>query len=164
MELHEAIDLYFRGEKATGIGGAVIGAVLLAAAFAVYRMHAGGFGAALAIPLVLLGLAAVVGGSVLAGKTGPQVAALHASIDGEGLSAERARMERVNANWPRFKIAWTTLSLTALLLLWAVRRDWAQGLGLALLLVGCLGFFVDVFAERRAHVYTDVLRTASEHR
>jgi hypothetical protein len=35
----------------------------------------------------------------------------------------------------------------------AVKRDWAHGVGLGLLLLATVLFFVDVFGERRAAVY-----------
>lgn len=47
--------------------------------------------------------------------------------------------------------------VVALVLLMGVRKDWASGLGLALLLVSTTLFFVDVFGERRAQVYTNAL-------
>jgi hypothetical protein len=50
------------------------------------------------------------------------------------------------------------LIVVALGLLMGVRRDWASGLGLALLLLSTTLFFVDVFGERRAQPYTEALR------
>jgi hypothetical protein len=67
-------------------------------------------------------------------------------------------MERVNANWRRAMTGWAVVIVVALALILAVRRDWSSGLGLALLLVSTILYFTDVFAERRALVYTTALR------
>jgi hypothetical protein len=45
-------------------------------------------------------------------------------------------------------------------LLLFVHREWASGLGLALLVTATMLFVVDVFAERRAGVYTAALEHA----
>jgi hypothetical protein len=54
--------------------------------------------------------------------------------------------------------AWAVVIAIALVLILAVRRDWSSGLGLALLLMATTLYFVDVFAERRALVYSEALR------
>ncbi len=67
-------------------------------------------------------------------------------------------MERVNENWPRIKIVWTVVMVAALVLLHLVRKEWATGLALAFLLLMTTLLFTDVFAERRAIVYTKALQ------
>jgi hypothetical protein len=44
-----------------------------------------------------------------------------------------------------------------LILIWAVEREWALGLGLGLLILSATLFSVDVFAEKRAVTYTRAL-------
>jgi hypothetical protein len=160
MSFMEILLEYFRGEKQVGIALAVVGVGLLAFAGWVFRTQTGGFAWGLAVPFLLFGLAFGGGGTYLALRTDRQVADLTAKYEKDPrtlLAVEVPRMERVNANWPRVKITWTVVIGVALVLLFAVRRDWASGLGLALLAVSTILFFTDVFAERRALVYTEAL-------
>ena len=59
---------------------------------------------------------------------------------------------------------WPIVIVVALGLLQAVRREWATGLGLALLLLMTILYFTDVFAERRAERYTHALDQARSAR
>lgn len=154
--LHE----YFRGEKQIGITLAVIGVGFVAGAVWVLRTQTGAFAWALGAPILVVGLAFGGGGAYLAIRTDKQVAELEAQLQRDAsvvYARELPRMAKVNANWPRLKIAWTVIIAVALVLLMAVPRDWAHGLGLALLAVTTILFFTDVFAERRAIVYTEAL-------
>lgn len=167
MSFVDVLQEYFRGEKQVGVMLAVVGAAFLAGAVWVFRTQAGGFAWGLAVPLVLVGLAFGGGGTFLALRSDRQITELSARYQSEPdafLADEVPRMERVNANWPRVKIAWTAVITVALVLLMAVRRDWASGVGLALLLVMTVLFFTDVFAERRAAVYTRALEHARSER
>lgn len=164
MELTQAIDTYFRGEKMVAFGLIALGIALLAVAAWVWRTQEGPFATALIVPLALVGIGAPIGGALFAWKTDRQVAELHEALEAEPeatLEAERARMEKVNANWPRLKLAWGALAIVALVLLLVVKREWATGLGLALMLLVTALFFVDVFAERRAEPYAEALDSAS---
>lgn len=154
--LHE----YFRGERQIGVTLAVVGVGLVAGAVWVIRTQTGSFVWGLAGPLVIVGLAFGGGGAFLAIRTDKQVAALEAQMEKDAsvvYATELPRMAKVNANWPRIKIAWTVSIVIALGLLMAVDRDWAKGLGLALLAICTILFFTDVFAERRAIIYTRAL-------
>jgi hypothetical protein len=157
MEFVDAMGEYFAGEKSTGLGVAAYGVVLAAAAFWLSRTQQGGFMWALAIPLGVLGLGALVGGIVLFAKTGPQLDALielHRSDPAAFIAQELPRMQKVNANWPRLEAAWTVLIVGGLASVWLSGRDWLHGLALTLLVLGTTGMIIDVFAERRAKLYT----------
>lgn len=159
-----AVHTYFRGERAIGLALVPIGLALLALAFYLWRTESGAFMASLTIPLLIVGLAGAGGGVGLVLRTDAQVAELerlHAEDPARVVALEAPRMEKVNANWIRLKVAWTALALVALVLLMAVKRDWATGLGLALILMSALIFWVDVFAERRARVYAEALQGAT---
>lgn len=163
MSFTDVLQEYFRGEKQTGIMLAVVGVAVLAGASWVFRTQTGGFAWGLVVPLALVGLAFGAGGTFLALRSDRQITELAAHYDRDPaalIAAEAPRMERVNANWPRIKTVWTVVIGVALVLLMAVRRDWASGLGLALLLVMTILFFTDVFAERRAILYTKALDQA----
>ena len=161
--LSEALQLYFRGEKNLGVALAVYGVFLLGVAVWVWRTQDGAFATALLATLAVLGLGFAAGGTFLAVKTGPQVDTLEAGLKAspkEAVQTELARMEKVNAIWPKAKAAWGVVTVIALVLLLAVKRDWASGLGLGLLFATTALMATDVFAERRAEPYTRVLEAA----
>jgi hypothetical protein len=160
MNLEKVLQQYFQGEMQLGIGLALLSAALCAAAFWVWRTQTGAFMWCLFVPLLLIGLGFGGGGTALAIKTRTQVAALQDQLKTEPvalISGESKRMERVNANWPRAKTAWAALAAIAIFFILIVRRDWSAALGLSLMLLATVLFFVDVFAERRAKIYTSAL-------
>jgi len=113
----------------------------------------------------VVGLGAAIGGVVFALKTDAQVADLMARLADDPsalVASESARMVKVNANWPRLKLAWGVIAIGALVLLLAIKREWSTGLGLALVLLVAVLFFMDVFAERRAAPYTEALAARAE--
>jgi len=159
-----ALDVYFRGERDLGLALAVAGVVLAIGCFWVWRTQAGGFAWGLLVPLILGAASLGAGGTFLAVRSANQRVdfAARLATDPKALvAAEIPRMEKVNQLWPRAKIAWTVVILTALVLLMAVKRDWSSGVGLGLLLLSTCLFFVDVFAERRAEPYTAALLASS---
>jgi len=163
MSFVEILQEYFRGEKHLGIALAVVGVAALAGAFWVFRTQSGAFAWGLLVPLAIVGAAFVGGGAFLAIRSDRQITELTAQYEkdpGALLAAEVPRMERVNANWPRIKIAWSVVTVIALALLLAVRREWAPAVGLSLLAVTTTLLFTDVFAERRALIYTRALEQA----
>lgn len=163
MELLETMQTYFRGERHVAFFLVGLGVALAAFAAWVWRTQSGPFAWWLLTPLALVGIGAAIGGTVFALKTERQVAELTSQLESDReatVAAERARMEKVNANWPRLKLAWGAVTLVALVLLLAVKRDWSTGLGLALMLLIAVLFCVDVFAERRAAPYTEALERA----
>lgn len=163
--LTESLQTYFRGELLVGIGLTVVGVLVLVAAFWLWRTQSGAFAWWLVVPLTVMGLGAGAGGAVFAVKTQAQVARLVTQLETEPqalVAAELSRMEGVNANWPRVKIAWSIVIVVALVLLLFVHREWASALGLCLLLMTTTLFFTDVFAERRAAIYTSALEHARD--
>ena len=85
----------------------------------------------------------------------------YADDPAELAATEGERMAKVNANWPRLKIAWAVIGILAMGMMLFVKQGWAEGLGLGLMLIVTLLFFVDVFGERRAVPYTDALEGLS---
>lgn len=160
MELSGALETYFRGEKQTALLMIGVGLALVAFAAWIWRTQSGSFAWAIVIPLALVGAGASIGGLWFARKTDAQVAELTARLaeDRAGtVASESERMAKVNANWPRLKLVWGVLAAVAVVLLLVVKKEWASGLGLALMLLVALLFFIDVFAERRAEPYTVAL-------
>jgi hypothetical protein len=160
-----ALHVYFAGEKRLGISLAVFGIVLCMAAWSAYRAQTGPIGFWLGIPLLVIGLGLGAGGIVFSMKTDAQVASLVARLESApaaAVSDELVRMARVNANWPRLKLTWALLTLVAMGLLLFGKRDATSGVGLALMLLTTSLFFVDVFAEKRALIYTSALEAAEQ--
>ena len=161
--LTTALDLYFRAERDLGVALAIVGLGCLAGAAWVWRTQTGGFAWGLLLPLGLVGLAFAGGGGFLAQRSAAQQVDLAAQLQSAPqayFAAEVPRMEKVMQLWPRAKAVWTVAIISALVLLMVVKRDWAHGLGLGLLLLATVLFFVDVFGERRAAVYSDAIAAA----
>lgn len=164
MDFVDVMHTYFRGEKFLGVVLVPVGLVALGFAIHLWRAHSGGFMWAMMVPLVLAGVGFAAGGTFLAVKTGKQVADLeqqYREAPAEMLAQERKRMDKVNANWPRLKMAWAVLIAISLTLLLAVRKDWVQGLALAFLLLASFMMALDMFAERRAEIYTAGLQQSA---
>jgi len=157
MDFLEAMQTYFAGEKVTGVVFACYGVLLIGAAIGLYRVDSGPFAWGFLVPIGVVGLGGLVGGAVLAAKTGPQLDALVSlyQTDADAFVAqELPRMRKVNANWPRLEMVWTAIIAVALAVIWTGWREWATGLALALLVGAASAMVLDVFAERRARVYT----------
>lgn len=164
MELTSVLRDYFGGERQLGVGLVVFGMLALGGAVWVWRTQAGAFAVWLLVPLIAAAAVFGVGGTVLAVRSQAQIVALTAQLETKPdkvIAAETVRMATVNANWPRLKAIWAVVTIVALVLLLAVRREWASGFGLALLLLATTLFFVDVFAERRAAAYTTALASSA---
>jgi hypothetical protein len=161
MDFVEALQGYFRGERHVALFVIGVGVAWLGFAAWVWRTQQGGFAWGLLVPFALIGAGALFGGASLVLKTDKQVAAL-VELDKrdrpELVRQELPRMEKVNANWPRLKLTWAVVCLAALALIFFIKKDWAAGLGLALLLNAAAAMSVDVFAERRAVTYADALK------
>jgi hypothetical protein len=160
MTLVDALRSYFQGERALGMFLVVAGLVVLGALYGVWRTQPAPFALGLGVPLVLFALAATAGGAVLERRSADQIARFTIEArerPAELVAAEKSRMARVNANWPRLKIAWIALAIVGFALVNALKRDGATGVGLALVLLAAFLTTVDVFAERRAHLYAAAL-------
>lgn len=154
----EIVYQYFREEKAeslffmaAGIAAlAVVAYVLLARNEALLR------GAA--IPLAVVGLIQVVVGGSVYFRTDSQVAALEASYGAnraEMAAQELPRMATVNRNFVYYRYLETAFVLVGVALMLALRsRDFWLGVGMGMLAQGTIMLLLDLFAERRADVYT----------
>ncbi len=159
--LLDAMQVYFQGEKIEalvfilpiGLFSLVFGAWLLADG-------SSGFARGVAIPFIVMGLLMGTVGAVVGYRTPAQVTQLRTTVQQAPEAAragEIARMEKVNRAWKFYLVAWGLFGVTGLVLRFATRGDFTQGLGIALVFFAGVGLLVDGFAERRTHPYTAAL-------
>ncbi|MBL9027450.1 MAG: hypothetical protein JNL21_34985 [Myxococcales bacterium] len=161
MDFPAIMHEYFRGERIESLYViAPLGILCVAFGAGLLLTERSAFFVGVAVPFVVLGLAlAGVGGSVGL-RTSSQVAALEQAYQTNAatfVAEELPRMEKVNKNWPVYLTTWCVFAVVGLLLRFAVSRDWAHGLGIALVFFGGVGLLIDGFAERRAKPYTAAL-------
>ena len=68
-------------------------------------------------------------------------------------------MEKVNDAWPKYLVVWALFGVVGLALRLALKSDFAQGLGMALVFFSGVCLLIDGFAERRARPYTQMLES-----
>jgi hypothetical protein len=168
MSFVEVLNTYFRGEKLEAWFFILpVGVLLVAFGAVALRAERGGFAWSIAIPCILAGLVFIGTGIGVGARTDGQVAELtrsYHSAPAEMVKAELPRMQKVNANFRTTFVVFGVLTAVGLILIFAIRSGWSQGLGSALILVSALGFMIDGFAGRRARPYTAALEAlAAEH-
>ena len=161
MPLHEAVSTYFQGEKIEALVF-ILPLGLLAMIFGAWLLTdvREPFARGAAWPFLVLGLALAVTGGTVGFRTPAQVARVEAGLvatPAETLSAEQARMAKVNAAWPIYATTFLAFALVGLGLRFALQSELARGIGVALVFFGGVGFVIDGFAERRARVYVTAL-------
>jgi hypothetical protein len=168
MPFLQTMQTYFRGERLEAlfyIGPA--GLILWVLAATALKTDRGGFGWGLAVPWILFGLLLVGVGAGVGIRTPSQVDELEKSYAASPkamVEKELPRMQQVNRMWPIYLSVWAGLVIIGTILRFALKADWAHGVGPALVLVGAFGYLIDGFAERRARPYTAALETlAAEH-
>lgn len=163
MNIVDIMTDYLRGEKLEalvfilplGLASLVFGAWLL-------TDGKEPFFRGVAAPFVVLGLALTVVGATVGFRAPAQVERLSAAFIAEPektRAEEQARMEKVNKAWSVYLTAWATFAIVGLLLRFALKHEFARGIGTALVFFGGVGMLIDGFAERRAHSYTKALES-----
>lgn len=161
MELLEATQIYFQGEKIEalvfilplGLMSAVFGAWLL-------TDDPGSFAKGVAIPFLTLGLLMSTVGSVVGFRTPAQLAGIVQVMNADtqaGIQAETQRMVQVNKAWPLYLAIWAVFGVAGLALRFAGTSDFYQGIGIALVFFAGVGMLIDGFAERRTRPYMQAL-------
>jgi hypothetical protein len=152
---------YFDGEKQGALWCVGLGCAAAMLAAWLWRAHHPF--RAMAAPLALIALAQLALGAGLWARTDGQVAELRAGLVAEpGPARERelGRMERVNANFKWIEIVEAALIALGVGLALTMRaRPTLMAVGMGLVLQASVMLVFDLFAERRADVYTTWLRT-----
>lgn len=162
MSFLEAVEIYFRGERHTGLALVPFGLAMLACGVYLFRFYGGGFGKTMGALLACAGVAAAIGGPFLARTVNARQAKLSEAYvtDQEAPRLqEQKRIEKVNASWMLLKSIWTALMVASLASLWLLKRDWIQGVALTLVILATVALVVDVFAERRALTYAENIKS-----
>ncbi len=161
MSFLDTLRAYFDGERLEAFFFILpAGLIMLILAGTALKAEGGAYGIAMAVPLIVFGLVLAATGLGVGLRTRAQVEQLekdYAASPKAMVEKELPRMEKVNANWPKYLAVWTALVVAGLVFRFAFKADWAHGLGPGLLLAGAIGFLVDGFAERRSRPYTAAL-------
>lgn len=164
MGLGEALTTYFDGEKSAGLVLAGVGALACGWAFAVRRGYTDAAG--MFWPVVIIGVLQVAIGVGLYLKTGPQVAALHATMErapSEMLSAETPRMRAVQRNFPIIEVVeLVMLAVGVAMALGLKGRPYLSEVGMGLALQASVMLVFDLLAEKRGALYLAALLRAAE--
>ncbi len=158
----ENMQTYFKAEKAESLifmGVGVFGILLCLYLFFTYRNS---FNNGLMIPVIGIGLIAIVVGGSVYFRTDQQMEDL-ASIYQKDVTAYKAqelpRMDVVNKNFDIYKVVEIAFILIGVTLIFFFqKRDFLLGLGLGMLLEGTFMLSADIFAEKRADLYTEQIQ------
>ncbi|MFC1834253.1 hypothetical protein ACFL2Q_05905 [Thermodesulfobacteriota bacterium] len=153
--------VYFNSEKTLGVLSIPMGAGVLILSGFVWYSHRDALASGMIVPLAIFGIVAVAGGTLLVHRTDKQMEQLTQLFQEDKrafVEQELPRMEKVNANWPRLKVAYAIVVIVSLAVLFFVNKEWFTGLAMALILMSAILLIVDVFAEKRAVIYTEYIR------
>ena len=153
--MHNAMTIYFDGEKYAGLLLAAVAAVIIAIAVMLYR--AGADLRTFAVALSILALMEIALGVGLYVRTGPQVNRLAAQLDSDAAgfhAAESERMRRVQRNFVIVEAVELAVIIVAALSAFVLRgRPGVNGVMLGLLLHAAFLLSFDILAERRGAAY-----------
>jgi len=159
--MHDALTIYFNGEKNAGLFIAVIGAAVIVAALVLFRARADFRPFALTLGIVALVEIAIGVGLYL--RTDPQVGRLRAQLDSSPSSFytdEGARMARVQRNFVAIEYVEVALIIvTAIVAIARKSNATLTGVALGLLINAALLLAFDLIAERRGAVYLAAIET-----
>jgi MFS family permease len=154
------ITRYFAGERSEMIAFLIYAGALLIVAVVLF-WTGDRFGRALSGCLVVASLIAVSTAVPLLRRDGPLRDALVAAVQTDGarpaVAVERARMDAVLANYPRYRYAFVASALVGLGLLLFTHGATSRGVTVGLLIIAATGVVVDQFSEARAERYRAAL-------
>jgi len=153
--MHDALTIYFDGEKNAGLFLAGVGVAVIAAAVFMLRSRVGL--RSFAVTLIVLAVAEIALGVGLYLRTGPQVSRLVAqmsSAETRFYADEGTRMARVQKNFVTVEyIEVAIIILSAIVALTQKSRPGIAGVALGLLIHGAILLAFDLIAERRGTAY-----------
>jgi hypothetical protein len=157
--MHDALTMYFDGEKYAGLTLAGVAVCAIAVATLLYR--AGGEFRSFAITLGILALAEVALGVGLYARTGPQVGRLEEQLRSDATSfyaSEARRMARVQRNFVLVEYAeLVVIVMSAFAAVILKAKPGPEGVALGLLISASVLLAFDLLAERRGAHYLQSL-------
>lgn len=163
--MHDALTIYFNGEKYAGLMLAGIAVTAIVTAILLFR--AGGEFRSFAITLGIVALAELALGVGLYLRTGPQVERLEEQLQSSPASfhaAESTRMARVQKNFVVIEYIEVCVIIAAALAALSLKaRTGASGIALGLLISASILLAFDLLAERRGAHYVAALVQADAH-
>lgn len=154
---------YFQGERAESLlfllvaAIAILVSIQLLANESAYRY--------LAVPLLAIAAIQVTVGGTVFLRTPKQVARLAVQLDDQAdayRAAELPRMETVQRNFRIYKVLEIVVLLAGIVLTYWCRGNLAlYSVGIGMIAQGAAMLVCDLFAERRADLYVEVLRNFS---
>jgi hypothetical protein len=162
MKFLETMWPYFQGEKLEALVF-ILPIGLLCLVFGGWLLSEGdaGFAKGVAIPFVAMGLVIAIIGGTVGFRTPAQTSQIQQSysVDPAGtIKSEMARMERVNKAWSWYLAIWVIFAILGLGLRLLTASDFLRGFGVALVFFSGLGLMIDGFADRRAQIYSNVIK------
>lgn len=153
--MHDAMMVYFDGEKYAGLFLAGVGVAQIVAALVLLRLQS------FAVTLIVLSLAEIALGVGLYLRTGPQVNQLVAQLGSDAqrfYADEGTRMTRVQRNFLVVEYAeLAIIILTAMIAVTEKSRPRLTGIALALLISAAFLLAFDLVAERRGAAYLSTI-------
>jgi drug/metabolite transporter (DMT)-like permease len=169
MLTKEAIEKYFMAEKAESAVFVAIGVVaIIAALWCLFASKTIIFKGA-ALPLIVVGvLLSVVGFTVYKRSDQDRIRNVYAfTMNPDDLkNKELPRMQKVMQNFVWYRYIEITLALVGILLFIFFndnpQQAYWKGFGLALALMALIALTADFFAEKRGHVYYNLLKVYTQ--
>jgi hypothetical protein len=153
--MHDAMMVYFDGEKYAGLFLAGVGVAQIVAALVLLRLRS------FAVTLIVLSLAEIALGVGLYLRTGPQVNRLVVQLGSDAerfYSDEGPRMARVQRNFVIVQyVELAIIIVTAIIAVTQKGRPGLTGIGLALLINAAILLTFDLLAERRGAAYLSTI-------
>lgn len=160
------IEKYFFAEKQESLFFLIIGLIAILLAISVYFFLKSNFYKGAAIPLLVIGLIQVVVGYTVYSRSDKQRIDNVYAFDMNPWklkNGELQRMKTVNRNFIIYRWIEIALTITGIALVFCFRgeneKSFWLGLGIALTVQAAIMLRADYFAEKRAKVYMEQLKT-----
>jgi hypothetical protein len=159
---------YFKPEKYEALLFILISAALIAFSSYAILKFGDSFYEGLAIPFILIALVQIVIGSTVFFRTDKQISTLKTLYKEHPKTFDEQELSRiipVNKNFIIYRNIELAFVVIGLGLFFILReKDFWYGIGVGMFIQGAVMLSLDMFAERRGHIYQNQLKAiASEH-
>jgi hypothetical protein len=163
MDLLESYSKHYRRESRQGFGAAILGGILLIAAFIIFKSaYPQTVQRGLFMPFLAGGLVFGIGGSVHGFKVRKSMAkgiSLYRMDKRSFLNMETINVERTHRSWRRVFGIWTAVALVGTVLVFGAKKKNMTGVAFGTLIVSLAGFLEETnsrsFNEKYYQLMTD---------